>query len=319
MNAADLVLSLSRMLRVPAGDIAKLILTAPYQYKHFKIPKRSGGLRDIYHPTPGLKATQRWLVANVFHRLQLHACVYSYRPHIGIRVHADQHLHSNFLLRLDISNFFPSIDREWIQNFFLSEVADGRLDLEPDAIPNLLKLVCRYSKSDRSHALSIGAPTSPLLSNAILFKFDEYYSTKCAALNCVYTRYADDLYVSTREQGNLAHAEEELRSAMAMLAPRLRINESKRINVSKKARRIVTGLTLTPDRRISVGRETKRSIRTQVFLSTKGKLNAEERAHLCGLVAFVRDVEPAFFSSLVTKYGSEVMQPLLHSRGLTGT
>lgn len=314
MNRRDLIASLCRLLRASEIDVTKLVLTAPYQYKHYRIPKRTGGMRDIFHPTPGLKAAQRWLVAEVLSELRVHPAVYSYVCGIGIRQHAEQHIHSNFLFRLDFSDFFPSIDLAWLEEFLLAEVQAGRLAVEPDVVPLLLRLVCRFSKADRTLALSIGAPSSPALSNAILFGIDDAAHRRCTALDCIYTRYADDLYVSTRHRGVLLTAELELRAIISKLAPKLNVNERKTANVSKKTKRIVTGLTLTPDRRVSVGRDMKRAIKTQVYLSINGQLSPEDTDRLCGLVAFVRDVEPAFFAALVVKFGDDVLERLLRRR-----
>lgn len=311
MNTHYLIKTWASLLRVSQQDIVTLILRAPYQYKHYQIPKRTGGMRDIYHPTPNLKAIQRWLVQKMLHKLPVHDSVYSYRIGSGIRDHAAVHLHSNFLMRLDFSDFFPSLDDAWLREFLLVQVGAGNIDVEPETIPLLIRIICRFSKHDKTMALSIGAPSSPMLSNAILFAVDDQAKQQCSALDCIYTRYADDLYVSARKPDCLRAAETELRKIVAEIAPRLRINEAKTTNVSKKTTRVVTGLVLTPDRKVSVGREMKRRIKTQVYLSASSGLSQEEFDHLCGLVAYVRDVEPTFFEALTAKFGEVVMQRLL--------
>src|SRR5574343_1201175 len=45
--------------------------------------------------------------------------------------------------------------------------------------------------------LSIGAPSSPLISNFIMYFFDEKIQNICKENNTLYTRYADDLTFST--------------------------------------------------------------------------------------------------------------------------
>lgn len=311
MNNRDLIKAWASLLRVSEQDIVTLILRAPYQYKHYQIPKHTVGMRDIYHPTPNLKAIQRWLVQKLLHKLPVHDAVYSYRVGTGIRDHAIAHLHSNFLMRLDFSNFFPTINDAWLREFLLAKIDSGNLDVEPETIPLLIRIICRFSKHDKTMALSIGAPSSPMLSNAILFSVDEQARQRCSALDCIYTRYADDLYVSSRKPDCLRAANTELRKIVAEVAPRLRINEGKTTNVSKKTTRVVTGLVLTPDRKVSVGREMKRRIKTQVYLSASGGLSQDEFEHLCGLVAYVRDVEPSFFEALTAKFGEIVIQRLL--------
>lgn len=310
MNLPELILAWSRLLRTNPKEILVLLRRCPYQYKHYQIPKRTGGLRDIYHPTPNLKAVQRWLVSNCFVNLPVHPSVHSYRKGIGIRKHASYHSHSNFLLRLDFSDFFPSVDSRWLEEFLLSHAQKGTLGIEPEAIPTVIRLVCRFNKNDDSLALTIGAPSSPILTNAILFEVDSIATERCAELSCRYTRYADDIYLSSCEKNKLCDAEKEIRRIFSEIAPQLRFNEQKTINTSKKGRRVVTGVTLTTDRKLSVGREMKRSVKTQVFLSLRGELPVGEKSRLCGLIAYIRDIEPDFYDSLCRKFGAESIDNL---------
>jgi RNA-directed DNA polymerase len=46
--------------------------------------------------------------------------------------------------------------------------------------------------------LVIGAPTSPVLSNALMYDFDQKWSQICTDYQVTYTRYADDIYMSTK-------------------------------------------------------------------------------------------------------------------------
>lgn len=310
MNYAELLSAWCRLLRATPQDVMTLLKRGPYQYKHYQIEKRTGGKRDIFHPTPNLKAVQRWLVKEHLQALPVHESVHSYRAGRGIRQHAEAHAHSNFLLRLDFKDFFPSITQEWLLQFLLQSAREGTLSLDDHAIAACMRVLCRFNKFDGSLALSIGAPSSPAISNAILYSADVETHTQCAKLGCLYTRYADDIYVSSRAKGVLDEAEGRVKAAFAQYAPRLQFNADKRINVSKKAKRVVTGLTLTSDRKISVGREVKRSIKTLVFLHTAKRLDPLERPRLCGLISYVKDVEPAFYDSLVLKFGTEALNEL---------
>lgn len=314
MNHLDLISAWAHVLRSPEKDILRLIRTAPYQYRHYKIPKRHGGMRDIFHPTPSLKTVQRFMVSNIFCSLPIHETVHSYRPGLNIRAHATKHLHSNFLLRLDFKDFFPSIDREWLMAYLRSEAHVGRLDIDQGAISTVARVACRFNEEDQSNALSIGAPSSPILSNAILFDLDRAIFDLCSKAECVYTRYADDIYVSTRVPDVLRHIEIDIRGFIKQFAPKLVLNEGKTINLSKKQRRTVTGVILTPSRTLSIGRELKRSIKTRIYLYSLGDLTHEEVNELSGLLAFICDVEPEFFSALSSKFGTETLDILLRRR-----
>jgi RNA-directed DNA polymerase len=62
------------------------------------------------------------------------------------------------------------------------------------------------------------------------------------------------------------------RTIRAMRHPRLTLNEEKRGLYLKGQRRMVTGLIVTPDREISIGRERKRLISAMLHRAAHGTL-----------------------------------------------
>ena len=100
-------------------------------------------------------------------------------------------------MKIDFSNFFPSLKRKDVKTVLESHLADKLPDLEED-IGIILDIVCKKG------ALTIGAPSSPVLSNAILYDFDCFVSTLCVKEQVTYSRYADDLYTSTNQHDKLA-------------------------------------------------------------------------------------------------------------------
>jgi RNA-directed DNA polymerase len=162
-------------------------------------------------------------------------------------------------------------------------------------------LVCRRD------SLTIGAPSSPLLSNLVMFDFDERWSGYCRARRIAYSRYADDVYFSTDTPNILRTVLEDLKDDLRRhKSPTLQINDAKTIFVSRKARKIVTGLVVTPDGKISLGRKRKRFIRSQIFRRSRGELRPDEISALQGMLAYAGSVEPSFLESLRRKYGLKV-------------
>jgi hypothetical protein len=312
MNRAELISEVAKLLRTSAFGAEMLIKTAPNKYRHYTIDKRSGGTRDIYHPAPALKSVQRWLVSQVFQNIPVHDSVYSYVKGRNIREHASQHVRGNFFLRLDFVDFFPSIDDQWVSEFLLRRAGEGYVDLSPNAIPAVARLVCRKGVAPRPPSLSIGAPSSPAISNAILFDLDSILHQMCVNVNVKYTRYADDIYCSTRMPNVLRDVELNLRRVCADICPKLRINEQKTQRLSRKRRVLVTGLVVTSSRGISLGRRTKRRIRTQIYLWSENQLHGEQLAHLRGLLCYAQDVERSFVENLQAKFGVEVIDRLIH-------
>jgi retron-type reverse transcriptase len=173
-------------------------------------------------------------------------------------------------------------------------------------IKTVRAIVCKHDR------LTIGAPSSPILSNAVLFDFDDFWFKKTRRRQIVYTRYADDLYFSTNRQKVLENVYSDLREHLKkMKSPRLSINEDKTVFTSRKHKRLVTGLVLTSDKKISIGREKKRHIRGMVYRFKEGQLDEQEVAYLRGFLAYVKAVEPRFLTRLRRKYGRATISAIL--------
>lgn len=284
------------------GYVLAVARSASHRYKKYHIPKRSGGVRLIYHPARELKLLQYWLLRNVLDRLPVHPAAFAYREGVSISALARMHLRQNFLLRADFENFFPSIRGADVVAVLRSASGGaGSLVLESADYEFVRRVVCREDR------LTIGAPTSPALCNAVMFELDARWSDAAKAARAVYSRYADDLYFSTDEPdtlaGILAGVREDLRQRAT---PSLRINEAKTVFSSRKRRRLVTGLVLSSQGRVSLGRAKKRRIRALLFRHSLGQASPTDVAYLRGFIAYALSVEPAFVETLRRRYGSAV-------------
>lgn len=282
--------------------LAKLARTASYRYKEYTIPKRTGGERTIHHPARELKLVQSWLLENVLIKLPIHAAATAYRKGTSIKQNAEMHVANSYILRVDFQDFFPSLkgaDVDAVLRANQQRLAD--VNLTNQDIDFIRLLVCRHG------CLTIGAPTSPQLSNAIMFEFDETWSRMASDLDVKYTRYADDLYFSTSRPDVLRNILVGVRESLdAGGGPKLRINQHKTVFSSRKRRRLAAGLVLTSDRKISIGRKKKRLLKALVMKLKLKKLEPVEVAHLRGWIAYLRSVEPGFVLALEHKYGLDL-------------
>lgn len=73
-------------------DLVKLIHTAPVRYKVFRIPKRTGGEREIAQPSKPVKALQRAIMTEYLSTLPVHEAAAAYRQGRSILDNAKQHL-----------------------------------------------------------------------------------------------------------------------------------------------------------------------------------------------------------------------------------
>lgn len=302
-----LVHQLAVALNQPEEKITLLLQRAPLHYKVYQIPKRTSGTRTIAQPTPELKALQRAFTTLV--ALPVHQAAIAYRAGLSIKENAQRHKHNRYLLKLDLHNFFNSITpaifwHEW-QHFFAPLE-----DSEKQHIEHLLFWAPRKTLHSR-WVLSVGAPSSPCVSNFVMYRFDEKLQAYCNNQQITYTRYADDLTFSTRKTNILF----ELPGIVAQLLEaqfggRITLNKRKTVFSSKAHNRHITGIVITNEGKLSLGRAKKRYLKHLVHQFLCGQLALEEIAQLRGWLAFAQHIEPSFIRSLQAKYGSAVMQKI---------
>jgi len=298
----------SELLRKKLGFSLPLLTyysqTCPNRYKKYKIEKRSKGHRWIAQPSKELKVIQRLLVKEfLMPNFKIHKCAMAYRENLSILDNAKPHLTNAYLLKMDFSDFFPSIKSTDLSAYLLNkEILDSSQQSEIELLSNFL-----FMREERELILSIGAPSSPVISNAVMFDFDVKVMELCDKRGVVYTRYSDDLTLSTQIKDNLFDLPELIGRILEDIpSPKIRLNEEKTVFSSKRFNRHVTGITITNDGEASLGRALKRSIRTQVFLIGKQKHTYKKLWKLKGLLAHAQHIEPDFVVKLDIKYPNEM-------------
>lgn len=285
---------------ISESEALLLIGTAPRRYKIHLIDKRNGrGQRTIAQPTAELKAIQKFLIATILRELPIHPAAMAYRPKLGIKDHASLHAKGKYLLKLDFENFFPSIK---IGDFQKHLTTHSQLD-ETD-VRAVSRLLFRLEKETGALILSIGAPSSPFVSNSIMYEFDSSVAEYCEVREIKYSRYADDLAFSTNTPHQLDQVQNFVRRLCQEIPfPKIKLNEGKTVFTSKKFQRQLTGLVLTNDGQVSLGRDRKREIRAMAHHYSLGKLDSIQTGGLRGLLAFAFSIEPDFSKSIEKMLG----------------
>lgn len=293
-----LVQQISNGLGLPISYIRKLERSASYRYKRYEISRHGGKPRTIYHPAKPLKVVQRWLARNIVEKWPVHDCVNGYRKSVTTADNAKKHVSSQFLLRLDLKGFFESIKSSDVLAY-LSNVETAWDTADKVAFASL---VCR------NRQLTIGAPSSPSLSNAICYDLDMRLYQLAETRGATYTRYSDDLFFSLNQPDILSSFPGEVEKILSALTvpANLVLNKAKTRHSSRKGRRIVTGIVLGSDGQIYVGRRVKRKIRA--LIHQYSKLDTDQRKSLAGLISYVQGIDPEFVNSLIKKYGFEVVR-----------
>lgn len=299
----------AQKLGLSRSDIIRIVRNAPIRYKVYSIPKKSGGERIIAHPARELKDLQYILMRELLTKLPVHDAAKAYRKGRSIKDNALAHAGSSPLLKLDITDFFGSISAD----DFTRHCKACEISLSDDDAYFCKQVLFR--RTNGALRLSIGAPSSPMVSNSIVFRMDERISSLAEKTGTAYSRYADDLTFSNPDMSALAEIRAEIPRLLAALQyPTLYVNHEKTVLISTKHRRTVTGIVLANSGEISVGRENKRNLRAAIHAYTLGKLSVEDVSVLRGRLAFYNNIEPQLLRRLERKYGAETMRFLFTAK-----
>lgn len=287
-----------------------LLLRGSHAYKVYTIPKRKAGNRVIAHPSRNLKEVQRQLIPILEVYLPIHGSAYAYTRGRSIKDNALVHLRSPYILKMDFQNFFNSITPKILNQHLMNL----NLNVSAEELRHLNQLLFWNPSKRRTGKLilSVGAPTSPILSNSIMYFFDLEIEKYCKEKEIFYSRYADDITFSSHKKGVLFDVPDFIKHTLRKIFHgEVIINDSKTIFSSKAHNRHVTGITLSNNGSLSVGRKRKRYISSLIHKHIEGKLDEIDRDHLTGLLSFCYNIEPIFLHRMSIKYKINIINDLL--------
>lgn len=209
LPAAHTAAELAAAIGVPLGELRFLAfareVSTTTHYRRFTIPKRAGGERVISAPMRRLKRVQRWILDHVLAPLALPEPAHGFRAGRSIVSNAAPHAGAAIVVNVDLRDFFPTVTYRRVKGLFgklgySEEVATvlGLLCTEPEIAETTLDGITYYvARGERR--LPQGAPTSPAITNALCRRLDRRVAGWAAPHGFVYTRYADDLTLSTKD------------------------------------------------------------------------------------------------------------------------
>ena len=177
--------SLERDLGISAKTLYAVSNNISKHYHKVQLPKKGGGYRNLSVPDKVLKSIQRRIVDVLLIHMPVSRYAKAYRFGSSTLRNAKHHVGKQVVLKLDILHFFDSIRYSTVKD----KVFPEEIYAEPLRI--LLTMLC-YHKD----ALPQGAPSSPAITNIILYEFDELVGHWCREWNIAYTRYCDDMTFS---------------------------------------------------------------------------------------------------------------------------
>lgn len=247
-------------------------------YVNFTIPKRSGGVREISAPQKMLKSFLTYVNVILQALYEPSPAAMGFVPGRSVVENAKEHVRMNYVLNLDLSNFFPSIPQARVWGALQSNAIGFNRD-----VANALAAICctemtfyegkpvlmaenlpEGEKTEKRCVLPQGSPASPILTNIVCINLDRRLSGLARRFNVNYTRYADDITFSSMHNVYQKDGEfmTELRRIIA--DQHFSVNEAKTRLQKRGSRQEVTGLVVSD--RVNVVRGYARSIGSLLYI-----------------------------------------------------
>ncbi len=192
LNALFNKSQLAAEIGVPEELVIRRAFETPQQhlYSTSVIPKRCGQARLIHAPYWPLMNMQRGILRLLEEIYRPSPRAMGFVKRRGIRLNASLHVGKRLILNIDLEDYFPSIHFGRVR---------GRLMAAPynlsDDVATTISKLCTLDGS-----LPIGAPTSPILANIVSSSLDGELTRIARENGCFYTRYADDITISTNRK-----------------------------------------------------------------------------------------------------------------------
>jgi len=252
------------------------ILPTPKRYSIFKISKRNGEFRKISSPNRSLKIIQSKLHQVLQATYKPKASVHGFIFGKNIVTNAEKHIKQRHVLNIDLKDYFPSINFGRIRGMFMAKPYNL-----PEKAATVLAQICSHDNQ-----LPQGASTSPIISNMICAKLDSELLRLARSNGCIYTRYADDITISTdkfRFPSNLAQVSSDNSGHYVNISEELKsiikengfeINTSKVKLQTNNRRQTVTGLVV--NNKTNISRKYINQIRSMIHSFDKFGITAAE-------------------------------------------
>ena len=270
----------------------------------------------VHAPSNILKFFLRFLNTYVFNFFEVAPNVHSYTKNRNTLTAVSLHRNNRYFYQTDISKFFEHVDKKIVSKTITERLGNAPITDLPEHHEKILEYVayCGY--------LPIGFSSSPSISNAALFDFDTKVSLYCGERGITYTRYSDDLILSSTDRGSLDNCEEVVSSILqSEFNPNASLNKAKTRRPRKGAKIKILGINIYPSGQLGVDKKIKKNLETLLyffindknrynnFLATRFKNDPESAS---GYLNHINTIEPSFIDKLRKKYGNLVVDGFFH-------
>lgn len=229
-------------LNVSTNDILSTLYSKQKNYTTYIISKkRKGEFREIHAPIDVLKEIQFLLNQCLKSVFTPREAAHGFVDNRSIKTNAEKHVGKNYVLNIDLENFFPSINFGRVKAVL--KIPPFNLPQEQARI--IATLCCNNG------ILPQGASTSPIISNIVCRRLDSQFSQLAKKHKMQYTRYADDITFSCNKKIFTDQFLWKIRKIIKKEG--FKVNEKKVRIQTQKERQMVTGIVVNKKLNVSPG------------------------------------------------------------------
>lgn len=273
----------------------------------------SVGSRQVVKCSSNLKRIHSFFNLFIFDLLEIQTdCVFSYRKNVNVVDAIRPHSNNKFILKTDIKNFFPSITRMSIYECISRQIEALPFSDLSDYLDKICDLVTYNGR------LPMGFSTSPQISNAVFNLIDIEIKSFCIKNNLTYTRYADDILISSN---NYLDKDEYIDKLTKILSfddhQCFTINTEKTKLIKKGKNTDIMGVKIQPDGTLTISKKLKNEVETKLYLFSKNqddfvKFSKQDKnqskAKLTGQLNYINTIDPDYIVKLKSKYGNSLVE-----------
>ena len=275
-------------------------------YKEFKIPKKTHGFRTINAPDDILKPKMAKVAKILSDELQIlaHDSAWAYVKGRDVITAMKEHQKNNsrWFLKLDLKDFFGSCSVDFIIQQ-LEKIYP--FAVYPSTMPRIIA-----NFATLNGGLPQGTPLSPMLTNLIMIEIDYkinrliYDLTQEAGLfkqHYVYTRYADDIIISAKNNFKYDIIIEAIDNLLEDTP--LTINREKIRYGSSSGRNWNLGIMYNKDNELTIGYREKQKLKVTIYnYIHDGLWPLEDLRWLLGKLNWLHNVQSDYFEGLMNYY-----------------
>ena len=275
--------------------------------------------RELCRPSKKLKNYLRFIDKVLLRYLKKNnEVVHSYIKGKSALTAVKAHSGNSHFLTTDIQSFFSNITKNDVNEILKKNIDDIPVSDVKLYIPQLSEMMT-WDKT-----LPVGFPTSPQLSNAFLFDFDQALDGYCNKNKFTYSRYSDDIIISSRSFEGFDELLNVIQKYLHEKASKkliLNTDKTRFLHTGNKVK--ILGLVITPVGSVTIDSKYKRQLEslmhfyvndTEKFHKIVNETLQGKEHTLFGLLHYAKSIDPKYLKKLQRKYGAFALSSLMKDR-----